>query len=200
MKIKIVDGFKIRNTIDPDFGDLGEHFVFPWIPKGEIWVDKNYKSEFKFNFKVRTQRNKLLKQGLSFEEAKETVRRLFRKDGIVVKKIKLLKMLKNSNGAKKIKVWLVDGEHVRKNLDPFFVMGGHGYVYSYIPKDEIWIDDKVQPKERKYIIIHEMKEREFMRRDKDKDFYRKYANAHDFATVFEKQARRKDGVAKYLSD
>ncbi len=194
MKIKFVDGFKIRNTIDPDFCDIGDNFSFLWIPRGEIWVDANYSSELKFNLKTRQLRDKLIKkEKMTFEEAKTAVRRLYQKKGAIAKKIKLIKKLSG------VKVWLVDGKQTRKDLDPFFVAGGHGYVYPYIPKNEIWIDNKIEPKERKYIIIHEWREWQIMKNSKDKNFYRKYANAHDFATAFEKEARRKDG-AHYPSD
>ena len=44
-----------------------------------------------------------------------------------------------------------------------FVEGGHGYVYEWIPKDEIWIDNKIKSKEIPVIILHEFTERTLMK-------------------------------------
>jgi len=40
------------------------------------------------------------------------------------------------------KIFRVDVEWVRNNLDPIFTHGGHGFVHSAIPLDEIWISDR----------------------------------------------------------
>ena len=46
-----------------------------------------------------------------------------------------------------VPVYLVDGEKIRNEADGErieFTSGGHGYVYPhFIPKGEIWIDDKL---------------------------------------------------------
>jgi hypothetical protein len=43
----------------------------------------------------------------------------------------------------KTRVLLVDGAWVRNNVHGAvdFVEGGHGYVYKFIPKNEIWVED-----------------------------------------------------------
>ena len=64
--------------------------------------------------------------------------------------------------SKKIKVWIVNGELVRDLFFVDFTEGGHGYVYPFIPHDEIWIDDDVNPRERKVILLHELHERNLM--------------------------------------
>ncbi len=61
-----------------------------------------------------------------------------------------------------IKVWIVKGENVRDLFFLDFTEGGHGYVYSFIPKDEIWIDDDVEPDEIKFVLLHELHERNLM--------------------------------------
>ena len=61
MKVKYVDGYKIRQFWDIDFSFV--HFKDPnpiyysskwYIPKGEIWFDINYKPEEKYLLKVET--------------------------------------------------------------------------------------------------------------------------------------------------
>jgi len=40
------------------------------------------------------------------------------------------------------RVYLVDGDWVRRNLSVIFGHGGHGYVHEFIPADELWIADE----------------------------------------------------------
>ena len=87
----------------------------------------------------------------------------------------------------------VDGTYVRDETDIEFTMGGHGYCYDYIPKDEIWIDDSMEDKDRHATIIHEFVERYVM-----KEFDLEYEDAHEkFANVLEQAFRdacEKQGV------
>lgn len=87
----------------------------------------------------------------------------------------------------------VDGSEVRKKLDPYFMLGGHDLIYAYIPKNNIWIDLRVHPKDLKYTLIHEMDERARMSKGMA------YHDAHDFAIAAERAARRKDGVADFIT-
>jgi hypothetical protein len=52
-------------------------------------------------------------------------------------------------------------------------------VYHFIPEDEIWIDDDISQRERKFIILHEMHERNLMEKGMD------YPSAHRSATEIE---------------
>ena len=86
----------------------------------------------------------------------------------------------------------VDGASVRKALDPYFLLASHDLASSYIPKKEIWIDAKADPKEWKYWLIHALAEREQMSKGLAHD------NAHDFALAAQRMERRKDGVADFM--
>ena len=70
------------------------------------------------------------------------------------------KLLKSYS--KNIKVWIVDGELVRDLFFIEFTEGGHDKVYHFIPKREVWIDDDVSKKEIKFILLHELHERNLM--------------------------------------
>ncbi len=55
-------------------------------------------------------------------------------------------------------VYVVDGKYVRDHcgLEAIdFIYGGHGYVYSFIPKDEIWIEKMFHPHEQALWVVHE---------------------------------------------
>ncbi|MSR85485.1 hypothetical protein EXS71_03585 [Candidatus Uhrbacteria bacterium] len=183
MKLKIVDGFKIRNTIDTDFSGVGSHADYPYIPLEEMWIDKFLKEEktlflalWKFERSMRGKPFRLIR-----EKAKKTF--ASRKPS----KILVTKTLKKGS----LTIRYVDGASVRKNLDPYFLLGGHDLVYSYIPKKEIWIDIQADPRDHKYTLIHELDERERMAKGLT------YNNAHDFALATERMARRKDGIADF---
>lgn len=194
-KIVYVDGFRIRNT----FGDLGEgdldfniihghglSFFAPWfIPKDEIWIDKRFKDESQFLVKAEKLEQVLYKKiGRYWPSRWQTAKLLcrpsrknyvwksHRRNGIIVK--------------------LVNGGLVRRTFDPAFVMGGHFFVYSsYIPKGEIWLDAKLNPKELKYILIHEEYEYRLMKKGWD------YDSAHKEACLVEKAARVRDKITFY---
>lgn len=184
--IKIVDGFKVRNTIDIDFSLIGDHQSYPFIPEGQIWLERYYLPEREARLKYFLIRNKLAKK-IGYEKAKA--------------KLRPSKPLPLSTDRKQLivksgqtKIYLVDGKYVRQMIDPSFCFGGHFKVYNYIPKNELWLDDCVDIKEIPYILIHELLELELMKNGMS------YNNAHDHANASEKEARRNDGIAKYPKD
>jgi len=187
MRLKIVDGFKIRNTYDIDFGMLADYFNTPYLKPGEIWLDKIYLPEKKKIISEYQESRRLMKK-YGYEKAKKMLR--FKKvKGFKIETAKL-KLLKKQN---KFKIYLVNGREIRDNFDPNFFNGGHYLVYKYIPKNEIWVDSVALTKERKYIIIHELHELKLMQQGKG------YNDAHDYANAAEKEVRRKDG-AVYVTD
>ncbi|MDD2758049.1 MAG: hypothetical protein PHD72_01585 [Patescibacteria group bacterium] len=186
-KLKIVDGWKIRNTVDIDFCNIEDRLSMPFIPKGEIWFDRGFLKEKKIMSAVFLKKRKLMKK-YGYARAKKILLSGMKK--IDLKKIRL--KLLSQRGA--VKIYLVSGRLVRQHLDFNFVFGGHWLVYKYVPKNEIWLDDAMLTKERKYVLIHELYELNLMKKGLS------YNDAHDFASAREKQARRKDGVAEYLKD
>lgn len=87
--------------------------------------------------------------------------------------------------AEGLKIFLVDGEQVRKSHIEF-VSGGHGYVYDWVPKDEVWIDEnqKYKPNDMEATIKHELFEIGKMR-----DEGLSYDDAHELANAMEKEVR-----------
>jgi hypothetical protein len=76
---------------------------------------------------------------------------------------------------KGIKIWIVDGYLVRKNIFPDFGFSGNDLVYHFIPPKEIWIDGQVSCEEMEYSITQEQKERELMQAG------RSYSDAYETA-------------------
>lgn len=158
----------------------------PWfIPPGELWIEKKLKDETNFLIKSEFLEKNLYKNFGDYWRARRKTAEILCKKGagnFVTKKFK--------KGRQIIKI--VDGEIVRKVFDPSFVAGGHGLIYPwYIPKNEIWLDGKFDPKELKYILAHEESEYRLMLRGWN------YNEAHKKACVIEKELRAKDGVAFY---
>jgi hypothetical protein len=60
-------------------------------------------------------------------------------------------------------IYIVDGNFIRSKLFVDFVLGGHGYVYHFVPKNEIWIERTISQNDMKNNLIHEIVEYIFMK-------------------------------------
>jgi hypothetical protein len=81
---------------------------------------------------------------------------------------------------------LIDGEEVRNKISVDFTMGGHEFVYDYVPENEVWIEDLKSDFDKLCTIIHELVERYIMGK-----YGTEYEEAHDIATKVEYQIRKK---------
>lgn len=173
----IVDGDYVRSTLDEEFTNFDHHYCSHFIPKNEFWIDKEYgKGEERYYIDHMLVEYRLMAEGKSYLEAshraelierrersksellkKAIKKKMHRKD--IIRKIHKTLLKKYS---KTLKVWIVNGELVRDLFFVNFTEGGHDKVYSFIPENEIWIDDDVNPKERKFILLHELHERNLM--------------------------------------
>lgn len=174
--IWVVDGFYIRKNIDFDFNNFGAHYMFNFIPEKEIWVDKGNGSEDEIPFYViglstfikEIARGKSRDEALKIADAIELKKRresdFFKKfmRGVKTNKDKInrihMQLLKkySING---LKVWIVNGPLVRDLFYPDFIQGGNDKVYSFMPKNEIWIDNTSDLRDVKFILLHELHER-----------------------------------------
>jgi hypothetical protein len=91
-----------------------------------------------------------------------------------------------------VEVWLVDGNLVRNDYKTDYTEGGHGYVYPWIPRPQIWIEDGVDHRELPFITTHEYLERRLMR-----DAGLEYDRAHEICSTVEFDLRR-NGPVKHL--
>lgn len=92
-----------------------------------------------------------------------------------------------------LKIFIVDGEYIRDNMYLDFVMGGHDYVYDFIPKNEIWIDNACPIHELFFVLTHELVERFHMKYEK-----MEYDVAHQIANEIEQILREENNISKTL--
>lgn len=183
MKIRLVDGFKIRNTTNTDFAGFATREYDLTIPRGVLWLEDYLKPEKDLFLHII----KIEKKIPRFADA----RAFLQKEARAERPNPDFTKKRERRG--RLTLLFVDGAIVRKYIDPYFFLGGHDLVYSYIPKNQIWIDDKNYPKDQPFTIIHELHERALMARGMD------YNSAHDYAIAEERYHRRKKGVAKFTN-
>ncbi len=196
-KVWLVDGEYIRKNICEDFVNKGQHYHFKFIPKHEFWISKGTaKKEQEYYVEHLIVEYRLMKKGISFEEAFKKAAVAEKKERKRSKKVKKLAKIKNHEElvkrvhkklikkySEKIRVWLTNGELVRDIFDTDFAGGSHNKVDNYVPKNEIWLDDDMSEHERKFILLHELNERFLMSKGL------KYRLAHIKATKIEDHYR-----------
>ena len=179
--IWLVDSIYIRNNIDVSFTNFGQHYRFKFIPKNEFWISREgFSKEKRFYIDHLLIEHRLMSKGMGYDKAFDKAaiieKRERRKIDFLNKKFpskprsrdyikKIYKKLLKECG-KEVKVWIVNGEFVRDLFTPDYSEGGHDKVYWFIPKNEIWIDDELATRERKFILLHELHERYLMGKKK----------------------------------
>jgi len=93
-----------------------------------------------------------------------------------------------------IEVWLVDGSRVRSLYKTDYAEGGHGYVYRWVPKQQIWIEKDLDRWELPFIVSHEYIEVRLMR-DEGLD----YDKAHEICSKVEFKLRKCKGAIRFLA-
>jgi len=176
LQVWVVDGSYIRGHIDEEFTNFGQHYSFLYIPKNELWIEQETKNdERRFFIDHLLVEHRLMGQGIPYNKALEEADKVERKerhragdvsrlthqgkqlpDGKEVHQ-RLWKKLENG-----VSVWVVNGRLVRSVFDIDFTEGGHDYVYEFLPENEVWIDDAIEEKERGYVLLHELHERNRM--------------------------------------
>jgi hypothetical protein len=198
-----VDGKYIREKIDEEFTNFGQHYRFRFVPKHEFWIDEERTpGEEHFFIDHLLLENRLMAGGMGYDQAiakadqaelKERRKVDFLNKGLkpgmsdqeVVKKVHLEKLEKYSTPS--LHVWVADGEIVRDKFFIDYTEGGHDKVYHFIPAGEVWLDDDLELKERKYVLLHEVHERFLMSGGM------KYYPAHRSASHIEYYCRHHPG-------
>ena len=176
IQVWVVDGAYIRTSMDEEFTNFGQHYRFKYIPENEFWIDKEADpDEQAFFIDHLLVEHRLMAAGMPYEQAivKADIaeRKERRRAGDMARMtqhgqklpagqdvhVRLWKKLESGIG-----VWIVNGRLVRSVFDIDFTEGGHDYVYEFVPQNEVWIDDDVQEDERRYVLIHELHERNMM--------------------------------------
>ncbi len=173
-----VDGEYIRNNVNREFTNFGQHYRFPFIPKYEFWIDHHKASEEEAFFIEHLQVEwHYMSIGESYDVALE---KADRREKFLRNKSKLMdRVIENKSKypkevpkiiyigkfqeiGKEITIWIVNGEAVRDAYFIDFTEGGHHFVYNFIPEKELWLDNDLIPDERSFVILHELHERNLM--------------------------------------
>ena len=197
----IVDGTYVRENLDEEFTNFGQHYAFSFIPDDEFWLDRqNVPGEEGFFIDHLLLEHRLMAGGMAYDQALEkgdAAEKAEREETALAKEGAALRdahedaalvarihkeLLAEFSG--EIKVWVVDGELVRDFYYIDFTEGGHDKVYKFIPPKEVWIDDDVSPEERPFILLHELHERHLM------DLGWAYDKAHPDSSRIEFECRR----------
>jgi hypothetical protein len=191
ISVWIVDGAKVR-AIDNEFTNFGEHYGFEIIPEFEFWLDQEAdENEREFFIDLLLVEWKLCRHGKTFDyalgkgDSKEKSERkkcgdlskVFDKKGSPHYELIHKKLLGVTEEG--LHVWRVDGRLVRSAFFIDFTEGGHDYVYDFVPHNEVWLDDDLVIAELPFVAIHEIHERNLMKRGW------KYDDAHGSASALE---------------
>ena len=176
LQVWIVDGSYIRGHIDEEFTNFGQHYGFPYIRKNELWIEMETKTnERQFFIDHLLVEHRLMEKGVPYDTALVEADKVERRERCRAGDVRRLthdgKELPDGKEVherlwkkleKDISVWIVNGRLVRSVFDIDFTEGGHDYVYEFVPENEVWIDDAMEEKERGYVLLHELHERNRM--------------------------------------
>ncbi len=193
-KVYYVSGYWIRKNLDKEFTNFGQHYKFSFIPKDEFWIDHEHgRREATYFIYHLLREYRLMEEGKSYDEAideADIIEHRERSKGLILKRLRKIKaketiikkihkkqILKNKSG--KIKIWVIRGDLVRSLFRIDFTEGGHDKVYSFIPANEVWLDDDLYKKDVAFVLIHELFERTKMAKGMN------YSDAHKLASELE---------------
>lgn len=200
-----VDGECIRNKVNREFTNFGQHYSFDFIPTKEFWIDKQHgadETDYFINHMI-VEWN-MMRNGSKYNDALTVADTLEKRERSKSDLIKKLEKKVSSISAqvpqevykekldkfKVVEVWVVSGEAVRGLYFIDFTEGGHHFVYDFIPLNEVWIDDDLSPKERDFVILHELHERYLMSTGMD------YNHAHRSSSIIEYKCRTNEELLK----
>lgn len=178
-----VDGNYIRDNIDLQFNNFGEHNRFKFIPKNEFWIDSASAEpdEIPFYIEYMFYFSKEIEKGKKYDDAVDIASDKEEKDRKKSPKKNIyIKLIKKVND---LKIWFVNGKSVRDTYLIDFTAGGHDRVYDFVPKNEVWIDNEINPEEVDIVLTHELYERYLMGKGMG------YDKAHNRASALEKECR-----------
>ena len=92
--------------------------------------------------------------------------------------------VKKINNVGDYAVWLVDGALIRKEINENFVKCADSNQFGFVPKNEFWIDEDLDPKEYQYFIDRFIYEKGLL------DSGENYAKADKKADEFERNERQ----------
>lgn len=208
-----VCGYAVRNASAPDeeFGNFATADEFPdVIGDREAWVSEKLAAEegvfFAANALAYLNRmaagepDAAYDTGLDAERAlRETVAGLSYRDGKpharVPPEVYLEEYLTLPDPKGAVSVRVVDGRLLRCFYKTDYTQGGHGFVYPWVPKPQIWVEAGVDRREFPFVLCHEYLERRLMR-----DGGLGYDRAHEIASALEYDLLKGAGLTPLLTN
>jgi hypothetical protein len=209
--IYTVNGLAVRNANqqDEEFGNFATHDEFPdCIGEREVWMSEKLADREGVFFaanaltylaKIQSAPNAAYDAGIEAERAlREAINGLEFRDGkphkTVPAELYLGEYITIPDPKGPVSVRLVDGNLARSYYKTDYTQGGHGFVYPWVPKPQIWIEDGTDHRELPFIVCHEYLERRLMR-----DGGLQYDRAHEIASSLEFDLRKGAGLTKLLT-
>jgi hypothetical protein len=207
-----VNGLSLRNASEPDeeFGNFATHDEFPdAIGNREVWISEKLAERegvfFLSNALTYLARlasgasDRAYDDGIAVERVlRERINGIDFRDGKphsrLPEGICLEEYIRLPDSEGMVAVRIVDGNLARSYYKTDYTQGGHGFVYPWVPKPQIWIEDGVDHREMKYIVCHEYLERRLMR-----DRGMVYDGAHEIASKLEYDLRKGRGLTPLLA-
>jgi hypothetical protein len=212
-----VDSLAVReiSLTDEEFGNFAVHDEFPrLIPENEIWItDRIADAEGLFFVANAVAQRWAQDHGGESEETAYTtglnVERYLRRKlrgaefraGRPHKRVperiyveQYAELPDPTGPADTVTVWLIDGAVARDLYKTDYTEGGHGYVYRWVPKTEIWVEATLERPELPYVIAHEYLERRLMH-----DAGLEYDHAHEICSKVEYTLRECCGPIDLLT-
>jgi hypothetical protein len=204
--IDTVNAFGVRELTrhDEEFTNFAIHADFPsLVPRHEIWIDARlFESEGLFFLANALTRLSACERGLDDDRAYKlglAAERALRERLLGLKyraewphrrvpaRIYAGSYATIPDAGSPVEIRLVEGNLVRSIYRIEYTEGGHGYVYRWVPKREIWVEKDIEARELPFIVAHEYTERRLMR-----DRGMEYAPAHRIAAKVEFALREGD--------
>lgn len=207
-----VNGLAVRNASQPDeeFGNFATHAEFPdAIGPNEVWVSEKIAPRegiyFAANALTYLARQNTGATDAAYDEGLAADRALraavtgieFRggkPHARVPDAIYLGEYATLPDPEGPVTVWLVDGHLVRCYYKTDYTQGGHHYVYPWVPKGQIWVENGVDRREVHFVVCHEYLERRLMR-----DAGLGYDRSHEIASALEFDLRKGTGLTPLLT-
>jgi len=183
-----VNGEQVRSISNglEEFNESGSHAIIDAIPENEGWIENTVSKE-ELPFVVFGLVSGILSGDYDAGELAEKAERFKampsqRDASDIPDSTTYVRKLGDIFG---VKFYLVDANVVRNQYKVDFALGGNNGPYDWVPRDEIWLDASICPKELPYIALHEFYERHRMLQNG-----LGYNDAHAAASAVEWKARK----------
>jgi hypothetical protein len=212
-EIHSVDSFGVRDIAenDEEFTNFAIHGDFPdLIPEREIWIEERlldaegvfYIANALMQLKARERgepEDSAYTSGLNLERILSrrlvgVTYRAGRPHKRVPERIYVKRELTLPDRKGPVDVWAIDGNLVRSFYKTDYTEGGHGYVYPWVPKGQIWIEKDLDEPEIPFIVSHEYLELRLMR-----DEGMEYDPAHEICSEVEFELRDGGRTKSFLA-